>query len=45
MKWAVNQRSGGTPDNEQYLSSVHRTVRCGTGQTAQRARNQGLSRL
>jgi hypothetical protein len=26
MKWAVTQRSGGVPDNEQYPSIVHRTV-------------------
>jgi hypothetical protein len=32
MKWAVNQRSGGALDNEQYLPGVLRTVRCDTGQ-------------
>jgi hypothetical protein len=42
MKWAVSQRSSGAPDSEQYLSDVHPIVRCGTGQPAQRARNQGL---
>ena len=42
MKCAVSQRSSGAPDSEQYLSDVHRIVRCGTGQPAQRARNQGL---
>jgi hypothetical protein len=40
MKGAVSQRSGGAPDSEQYLSGVHRTIRCDTGQSTQRARNQ-----
>jgi hypothetical protein len=26
MKWAINQRSGGASDNEQYQSGVHRAV-------------------
>jgi hypothetical protein len=45
MKWAVSQRSGGTPDSEQYLCGMHQTVWCDTGQSAQRAHNQGLSGL
>jgi hypothetical protein len=35
-KRAVSQRSSGAPDSEHYLSGVHRTVRCVTGQSEQR---------
>jgi hypothetical protein len=40
---AVSQRSGGAADSGQYISGVHRTVRCETRQSEQRACNQGLS--
>jgi hypothetical protein len=41
MKWVVSQRTSGTPDSEQYLSSVHRTTQWATGQSAQRGLQLG----
>jgi hypothetical protein len=43
MERAVSQRTGGALDSEQYLSSVHRTVRWDTGQSAQRGPQRALS--
>jgi hypothetical protein len=43
MKWAVSQHSGGTPDSEQYLSGVHRTIRCVADSLSREARSKGLS--
>ena len=39
-KWAVSQR---LVAHRTSVSGVHRTVRCGTGQSAQRGRRQALS--
>jgi hypothetical protein len=41
MKWTVSQHTGGTMDNEQYLSGVHRTVRWDTKKSAQRGPQLG----
>jgi hypothetical protein len=46
MKRAVSQRTSGAPDNEQYMSGVHRTVRWDTVQRGpQRALSDCSTRL